>query len=346
MEFKFAAIDLDGKNFEVTLNDQFIDYYYFLRHKLPESTCIYAIEKIKKESGKKIVMLYGNCQMGALQQMLSSHFQFQKEYFFLRIPAVCQYNDDLVRSIFGGGGQFLQLVDLFISQRVKETNKFGKILATKNISSKLNENCKIVWIPNTYFDGYFPQRINNSHYVREFPYRFFHGDKYVNEIMEKSDMNPDIDAILDKICDPNFIPAREIQNVTEDSLTELKSREWFCDVKISDYIETNLFGKQIFYAGNHPSLQVMMEVAKRILRMIGMHSDNFLNIHALLDDSNLKIALIGQDVPVYASVIKFFDLREKLDIYYANRFVWDFKGNFREYMREYIKQCWAEKFTE
>ena len=348
LELEFKASDADGKQFNFKLNDSLIDYKKMREH-VPESICIGAIEKIKKASGKKCALLFGNCQMGALLDILSRHVQFRKECLFLVVPSVFMYDKRLLDLIYGGKCQFLQLVDIFISQHVKDTNRFGSELATQNISGKLSGDCRIIWIPDTYFMGTCPQRISQTHRVGSvamYPQgRFPHGDKYIDRIMEDSKMNPDIETILDKIIDPRFIPSQTIQEEIDKSLAELKRREWFCEVKISDYIETNMSGKRLFYSMNHPIPQVLMEVARRILRAIDIRSDNFLELHNLLDDSNMQFSLIGQDVPIYPSVLKFFEIEETPKIYWANRYIWNFCADFRDFMREYIKQCWAEKFT-
>ena len=347
MELEFKSLDSNGEEFNFKLNDSSIAYKS-LRENVPESVLIDAIEQIKKKSGKKCAMTFGNCQARRLFQVLKRHVQFRKEYFFLSIPEVFRYTNEMIDLIFGGGGQFLQLVDLFISQHVKETNKFGASLATRNISNKLSESCKIIWIPNAYFTGYFPQLTTQTHkiIVDGGDTRFPHGDRYIDEIMEKSGMNPDIDAILDKLSSPDFISTEDIQTEMNRSIGELTKREWLCDVKVSRFVEDNVFGKQIFFSQNHPSSEVVMEIAHQVLRFIGMRSNNFIELKNIVDVSNLDFSAVGQDIPIYPSVKNFFKFQESLDTYWANRYSWDFQGNFKDFQRAYIRQCWAEKFTK
>ena len=225
-------------------------------------------------------------------------------------------------------------------------NKFSPELATRKISGKLLEKCKILWIPNTYFLGYFPQLAARQRMPEKTPKRFPLADRYIDETMSASQMNPDIEAFLDKLSSPDFIPKKTIQDKVEQSIAELRRREYFCEVKIADYVEDNIFGNRLFYSQNHPTPQVLMEVARRILRAIGMRSDNFFQYRELIDWTNVNFSLIGQDIPLYPSVTKFFDIRNERYVYFANRGLWDFHGNFREFQREYIKQWWADKFEE
>ena len=131
--------------------------------------------------------------------------------------------------------------------------------------------------------------------------RFPYGDRYVDEIMENSEMNPDVEKILDRICDENFISQDIIQTAVEKSLNELRDREWNCDVKISDYVLENYLDQQIFFATNHPLPTVIFELARRILKFIGIRSDNYFDLKNMLDEENHLYSLIGLDVPVYPS---------------------------------------------
>ena len=158
-------------------------------------------------------------------------------------------------------------------------------------------------------------------------------------------MNPNVEKILDLICNVNFIPQELIRQSIDFSFQELKRREWACDVKISDYINENFRDRQIFFNPNHPSPAILVELSRRILRFIGMRSDNFLELPKMIDDENPDWSLYGQDVPIYPSVKKFFDFQSEPKTFWANRYFWDFHGDFRDFSREYIKWCWAEKFT-
>ncbi len=348
MEYKFVAPTQDGQTARFILNDINIDYLA-LRSKLPEDLCIEAIEQVKKRSGKKCAIVFGNCQTLKLRYIFQNHMQFRREYFLLTVPAVCDYKENMVEALYGGGGTFLKLCDLFISQHVKEENRFGSLLSTKNISEKFNENTKIVWIPNVYFKGYFPQFGPNTHNVdtdKQGSGRFPYGDKYIDEIMENSGMNPDVEKILDTISDENFIPPDVIQTAVDKSLNELKRREWNCDVKMSDYVENNFRDQSIFFSPNHPVPPVLIELARRIFKFIGIRSDNFYEFKDMLDERNHNWSLIGLDIPIYPAVKKFCRFEKCLDLYYANAFLWNFRAGFRDFLRQYILMCWHEKFSK
>lgn len=105
MEYKFLVPKKDGNHTTFVLNDSHV-YYPMLRSNVPESICIEAIEQVKKRSGKKCVIIFGNCQTYRLQNILQNHMQFRREYFSLMIPEVHKHKDSEASILYGGGGTF------------------------------------------------------------------------------------------------------------------------------------------------------------------------------------------------------------------------------------------------
>ena len=137
-----------------------------------------------------------------------------------------------------------------------------------------------------------------------------------------------------------FISEKEVLFHVEKSLKELREREKICDIQMSDVIVKNYKSRQIFYATNHPTQDILFELAKRILKFIGINDMNFDNLDLLLDE---KYSLYGQDIPIYPKVKKILGLQNSEPVYYANRYLWPFNGNYIEYLTEYAKWCWKDK---
>ena len=163
--------------------------------------------------------------------------------------------------------------------------------------------------------------------------------------MNSSETNPDIEKILDKICSTDFLAPEFIRKSIEASLKELHRREWICDLKIVDYIEQNFCEQQLFYSPNHPVSVLLLEMTLRILKFIDFKSTTFSNLTNILSNQNIDYSLIGQDTPIYPSVLDQLNLKVYSNMYWANCYLWKFRANFRDFMHEYIKQCWADKFT-
>lgn len=183
LDLFFDAVNPQGQKGFVKCNDMVFDYYSY-RKEYPEYFCIELINAIKKRTGKKAAIIFGNCQTGKLRYLLLNHRIFTKEYFFIATPDVWMFKPGSMCDMFQEN--FWSTCDLLISQRVSRNNKFGEALATRNLPARLPEDAKIIWIPNAYFDGYFPQRVVNLRNVdmHIFPSgQFPHGDKYVDAFM-------------------------------------------------------------------------------------------------------------------------------------------------------------------
>ena len=182
MELTFN-LTMNGQSIQIPCSDTIFSYVAY-RQVLPEEICLGLLNEIKKQSGKKIAIIWGNCQTERLHQFFIRNATFCEKYLILRIPAVYEYYTEEKINLFQEN--FWSLCDLFISQRVSKDNRFSSKIATQNLPARLPEDTKIIWIPNIYFDGYFPQYKNNLrnadtqiHKAGRFP----HGDKYIDKFM-------------------------------------------------------------------------------------------------------------------------------------------------------------------
>ena len=185
-EYVFTINGEDGKKYPIEFNDRLFVYSAY-RSVLLENVCLEIISEIKKQSGKKVAIIFGNCQMQKLQDFLLSHKFFSSEYLILQLPPVFEYGNAQNLKYFQEN--FWSLCDLLISQRISNNNRFNPVLATQKIPVLIPENTKIIWVPNVYFVGYFPQQIKNlrnigigEHQSGKFPF----GDKYVDAFFEKT----------------------------------------------------------------------------------------------------------------------------------------------------------------
>ena len=169
MDFTFN-LTVNGQSVQIPCNDTFFNYVAY-RQNLPEEICLEMIHAIKKSTGKKVAIIYGNCQTAKLQNFFMNNYTFVQEYLLLQIPTVCEYLSDERANLFLEN--FWSLCDLLISQRVSNNNKYSLKVATQILPTRLPEDTKIIWIPNVYFDGYFPQCKKNPRNV----------DQHIHEIV-------------------------------------------------------------------------------------------------------------------------------------------------------------------
>lgn len=315
--------------------------YHELKNISMEGTDIlYLMQKLK--GSKKLAVIYGNCQTAMLREILLLNPCFADKYFFIIIPTVCDYNAgeemrELWNTLLEHDG-FWKQIDLFLCQKVNESNRFCCDLATDNLIKKLSSKCQVITIMNIFFNGYFIQQTENRNNVMEeiqqsglFPY----GDIFVDELLKRGFKEEDI---LEQIQDENFIAPEVIDQAVYQSLSELKKREKNADVVISDYIELNYKERQLFYSPNHPVNTVLIEYARRLIRYMGLVDSEIREDIVYVKVGCLK----GQDIPVYPSVIKRLGMKEYDISYYINRYIEpDFLVGFEEYIKKYIWYCFS-----
>lgn len=296
---------------------------------------------IKQLKGnRKVAVIYGNCQTLLLREILLLNRSFADQYFFIAIPAVCDYNaGEEARELWNtllAHDEFWSQIDLFLCQKVNESNKFCRDLATDNIIGKLASDCQIVMLINIYFNGYFIQRVENTNNVMKEVHQsglFPSADIFVDELLKRGFLNDDI---LKQIQDRAFISPPIIERAVSQSLLELQDREKEVAVGISDYIEQRYKEKQLFYSPNHPINAVLIEYARRIIRFMGLTDQEISEDLVYLKAGCLK----GQDIPIYPSVIETLGMKHYDCLYYINRYLEpEILVGFDEYIRKYILYC-------
>lgn len=314
------------------LPGEFLDYFS-LRQSFTENKAVSIISSLKQ--GKKLAVLYGNCQIDGLRKYLLHCPPFAAEYEVLYLPPVFAYTPAKIVRLYES---FWPLCDLFIGQIVTKDNRFAPELATENLLELLPRTGRRLLIPNAFFRGYFPQARKNHrnvdmnlHQSGRFPF----ADHYVDAFAEE---HRPIDYITAEIMRSDFLKMDFIMDACETSLAELAQRETCCDIAISDYIRANYRERQLFYSENHPINALLVEMSKRILRALGLR-EVFVNV----EDIEAEFTLKGQDSPVYPSVIETLGLKLYDTQFFPNRYLWSFYGNLIEFTEEYLKWCWGVK---
>ena len=305
--------------------------YFRLRDILEtEEATLYFLKWLKKE--KKLAAFYGNCQMHMVQRLMVNSKTFMDEFISLELPAVYAYKTEKDFEYFQE--RFWSELDLLISQRVKTDNRFSAKLATEYVETYLSSDVKCVWVPNVFFDGYFPQEKRNEHNLfteENIGGVFALGDRFVDELY---DSGKTADEIMEQVSREDFLSEDFVKSKVRESFDSLRKREATCDIVISDYLEKHYTEKVLFYCSNHPCNEVLIELSNRILGYLGVDEtlDN-------IPEESLDFTLKGQDVPIYPSVKKALNLKSTEEKYYANRYYWDFCGDFIEFVRKYIQVC-------
>ena len=270
---------------------------------------------------RKKVLLYGNCQLPFLTQYLRSSELFNQTYVVYDKAFINDFSPDY------WSDKLLSEIDLFIYQKVSPSY-LGEQMSTDYILKCLSPKCETLSIPNSYFQGYFPQHISKRSPYGRFPY----GDRNIIEAIYDSKFSEgELQDLVRMLGNNDYYSSEELEKNTESSLEELAQRESGLDVIISDYIKENYKDKYLFYTVNHPTYWVIREVATRVLKLLDIYNTN---INPLVIDSLNDLV-----VPIYPSVIKqlglgFIDRSHKYPFHISTD---GLSYTFEEYMLDYAR---------
>lgn len=312
--------------------------------------------------GRKMCIIYGNCQSHTISSMLCTNREFRSRFFTCVMPQFwLQGTAERTRMETLVQSQIFNLASYLITQEVSENNRFGVEFSTDYIKSFIPAECKVITISNLFFMGYFPQ-------YKKMKYgtgiNFFHGKlldatEYMDINILKMIIDDKTDGdILNEVTSQSFYNRGELIASIQKELDDFKLREATIDIKMGDYVADNYNKYLLFATSNHPTRLVLMELSRRILaaldfkdceilcsqdeiqepmpknwrylvyssvlHCLGMERDLEYNFKAVL---NLKeIALIPDD-------IRITEARQLAD----NTFHITVSGDFLTYMRIYVR---------
>lgn len=291
---------------------------------------INAIDYLRQ--GKSIAIIHGNCQTEFIQKGLECYKEFAEQFIFLQIPRIhlCNKNDiDVILN-----DQVWKKCKLFITQPVKADNAYDSRLGSEHLISLLSEETKILFIPNLYFDIYFPQAIRQKNNVLAdivggrglFPY----GDSFIEqEYSCKFTLREMVEHLVEQV------PMELDFSYTKKKFLEIETRERGCHIKMSDFIQFNYTKKRLFYTRNHPSREVLLELLRRIICELGIYRDTDLSLaYQKIYTKDLDFI----DEVIYPWVKKQLNLEFECE-YYMNSMLTEKKITISEYIEQYISVC-------
>jgi hypothetical protein len=207
------------------------------------------------KSSDKILLL-GNCQTDLLARLLSHMSNCYVEN--IREDVLSDHNNH--KAIL----QKVKSANVVITQSLSDY-RFGD-LQTKYLKKFIK---KLIIIPSIYFSGLHPDLV----YVGKMGNRYqspigdYHSAIGIAAFLEK--VPPD--QAIQLYRDLELFQSAGFHAEWQNSLNELKSRELLCDISISDYIENNIINKTLFYSSNHPAIELVVLLARRILMHLGFN---------------------------------------------------------------------------
>lgn len=230
---------------------------------------------------KKLCIIYGNCHMAGIEEYLVKTPAFIRNYTVKRFFV----HDNAEKEEMYPTDELLAACDLLISQDIRDTNKVGAYGFDK-LCSRVSSECRCVKVPNLYgMNIYFPQfneesykygdilrehertSVSNPVYNYSIKGILGHRDYMIESMFDENKSTREIKNRIE--CD-DIYSKEELEENYKSEISRLKKREAGCDIIISDFIEAEYRRKKLFYDPFHPTEDLLIEKAKRILECLNI----------------------------------------------------------------------------
>lgn len=287
---------------------------------------------------RKIVLLYGNCHIGAIEKMLNNNQEFVRTYttrfFCLNEGLKNQFYPEI---------EDIQNADIIICHDIQKENKLHAP-DVEWIKEQAKEDCKVIVVPNIWGINFIWPQVKIDRKKFEDKSRKKHINiKSINEIESRSNeekqriwrvtgglighhdsfieqnISLDVNEIVLKIRNECIWNEDEIKELFNRGILKLRDREEKCDVKISEYIKSNIGKMQLFYDEGHPHENLLREKTRQILKILKITPNRAsLNVIANLDSEELF---------VYGCVKKALNMNWKQDYIRMNNAIYTLEGH-------------------
>ena len=210
----------------------------------------------------KSVVFYANCQGHGLRQILTCHPEMSKDYDLQNATVLGNYSymntgKDLPIDVLGNA-------DLLIYQPISSDR--GKY-STEELKNTLKPGCKTESFVYLYNYAFWETLV------------FADGDYDIGTLgMKYASLNHGpITSLRDTGVSWDEIQTRILNNTLDWKFKEryektqaiLREKEAECSVKVADFIDRNYKEHLLFYSQNHPTMFLLVYVAKQILTNLG-----------------------------------------------------------------------------
>ena len=233
----------------------------------------------------KNILFYGNCQLGAIQNILClSHTSFNITY----IPCFStEYTDIEFDTI-------LKNNDIIITQPIHDNYRDKYYLASNYVVNNCKKNAIIIFINNCHFDFYyFDLKYDSDKYCHEYIIDCINNNKdvhyYKNVYIENKDLKTfdELSKIFDKTIS-------ELKNRYQNMLQYKKPNTHF--INIVPFIEKNYKDRLLFYTFNHPTKYLLQFVALEIINILSIKDTIDYTIDPLANDRGILYSCIQKMV--------------------------------------------------
>ena len=195
---------------------------------------------------------------------------FAKQWEFVEIDACFLISESDLKSHLE---KLFPILDMMIYQPVSEAHR-GEIFSTKFIREQLPDSTVVVSFPYLHWEGYYP--LSNT------PYGLLpHPDGYVDVLIGAAvSLNIGLDFLIKRQEIIGVALSQDINAIESWCASELSTREGGdndggrpLDICITDYIVDNWRTKLLFYTMNHPTHNLLKEIAGCCMKGLGYNQN-------------------------------------------------------------------------
>ncbi|GAA0770038.1 hypothetical protein LRH25_31025 [Ideonella azotifigens] len=207
------------------------------------------------------IAVVGNCQARPLAQYLGQ----LSSRVTVHSVAVVHLLKDADESVYTPE---FEAADLILAQQVADGYPCG-FVTTSALQARYGGKLRS-WI-NLYYAGYNPELT----YIRPSTGGALHGplgDYHHRFIFEGWKSGQSV-AECEQRCLDVALHGKRFADAAEAPWPELERREATADVKILDYLREHVLRSRLFHTMNHPTRQLLLELATRVLKLEGLAVD-------------------------------------------------------------------------
>ena len=285
----------------------------------------------EKNSGKKIVILYGNCHATAFRKLLEQYPPFIEQYAIFPIKAI----QDVREASYFRQDCFSDC-DVLIHQSIQKNNRYGEEFASESVLKRLKKGCEIISVPNVYHLPlcFFPQYIGKDEFKNRKGFTIFFRDEIVDDAYSAG---LSVDEIAKRYLSPSTYSAERLEQLFDLFMSKIRRREVDWDVKVESFICSNVTNHRLFYDPNHPTNFFVLYVVKEILKLLGVEIDE-----NTLERAN-PFLLDTFEMPICESVYQHWGMRfERKKIRTSGIGLYN-NLDLEEYIRKYSSLEWHNK---
>jgi len=214
------------------------------------------------------VVIYGNCQAGALKNLFNSIESLQRSFNITNIPV-----HSIKPNQIGEVVEKVKQSKYFIYQPVGSYKGYEE-LSSMYLRKILSSKSKAISFPSIYFNGYTPHTVHlRKQDGSSFPSLQKKSNLHDRNILLSFSEGKTVEQTYEMITRKNFYNQELSTKLLNSSIKELERREkeYGLDIFVSDLILKNYQNYMLFKTVNHPTTTLLKKVGMRIANKIGIN---------------------------------------------------------------------------